>query len=333
MSLVTDVIALRSVDEAQDVAKEWGRLHAGGSSDIFTSPAWCLASWRAFPDRGTPLLLIALDGAGKLLGALPLTNGPLGPTWAGSPLGDEHDVRVRRDQFAQGVASALLRSIPREAQAGKTVLTDVRPGGLLTCAAMSQPGCPAPVMNLNDPDPDFGALGCLPGWSRERWRTLRSARRRLEVSGRVTVQRLTEQPTLAAALPAFARIRLASWRARGRLYELPAMDRHPSFPTFLADAGSSLAAEGRCVLGSLNLDGEPIAQALFFRSPGADLLYMSTYQLAAARYGPSHLLLAEAAQMAISDGVRVIELGRGDEPYKFALGAHTRYLRNVVVGP
>ncbi|MGH3907124.1 MAG: GNAT family N-acetyltransferase [Pseudonocardiaceae bacterium] len=330
---MTRVITLGSVHEAQDVAQEWGRLHVGGSSDIFTSPAWCLAGWRAFPDLGTPLLLIALDGAGVLLGALPLTNGPLGPSWPGSPLGDEHDVRVRRDQPVPGVVSALLRAVPRVAEAAETVLTDARPGGLLARAAISRPGSAAPVVHLNDPDPEFDALACVPGWSRERRRTLRSARRRLEESGKVTLQCMADQATLVATLPVFARIRLASWAARGRLCELPVMDRHPRFPEFLADVGSNLAVEGRCLLGRLDLDGEPLAQALFFRSPGADLLYMSTYQPTAARHSPSHLLLAEAARMAVAGGVRVMELGRGDEPYKFALGAQTRYLRNVVLAP
>lgn len=120
---------------------------------------------------------------------------------------------------------------------------------------------------------------------------------------------------------------LARWAQPGRVV------RHPGFPEFLAEAGSSLAAENRCLLARLNVDGEPLAQALFFRSSEADLLYMSTYQPAAARYGPSHLLLAEAAQMAVADGVRVFELGRGDEPYKFALGAQHRYLRNVALPP
>jgi CelD/BcsL family acetyltransferase involved in cellulose biosynthesis len=328
-----NIVALGSLDEAQGVAEEWGGLHAGGASDIFTSPAWCLASWRTFPGLGPPLLLVAVNGAGVLLGALPLTNGPRGPTWPGSSLGDEHDVRIRRDQPTQAVVSALLRSVPRVAEPGKTVLRDVRSGGLLTRAAPGRVGCPAPVVGLNDPDEEFGALGCLPGWSRKQRRTLRSARRHLEETGNVTVQRLTDQATLATALPTFARIRLASWAARGRLCELPAMDRHPGFPEFLAEAGSGLAAEGRCLLVRLNLDGEPLAQALFFRSPDADLLYLSTYRPAAARYGPSHLLLAEAAQTAAAGGIRVFELGRGDESYKFRLGAQPRYLQNVTLAP
>lgn len=330
---MTSVIALGSLDEAQDAASEWGRLHAEGASDIFTSPAWCLAGWRAFPDLGAPLLLIATDSAGVFLGALPLTNGPIGPRWAASPLGDEHDVRARCGQPSQGVVLALLQSVSRVAGGGEAVLADVRPGGVLTGAAVNRRGCPAPVVQLDDPDEEFGALACLPGWSRERRRTLRSAWRRLERSGNLTVVRVTDPVSLAAALPVFARSRLASWAHRGRLAELPAMDRHLRFPEFLADVGSGLAAQRRCLLVRLDLDGESLAQGLFFRSPGADLLYMSTYEHMVAQFSPSHLLLAEAARMAVAEGVRVIELGRGDEPYKFALGAQPRYLRDVCLVP
>lgn len=327
------VIALGSVEEAQDLAQQWVGLHAGGASDIFTSSAWCLAGWRAFPDLGAPLLLIALDTAGVLLGVLPLTSGPNGPTWVASPLGDEHDVRVRHDRPEPEVVVALLRSVVTVAGGGETVLADVRPGGVVVGAVGSWRGCPAPLVQLDDPDEEFGALACLPGWSRERRRTLRSARRRLEGSGQLRVARITDPVSLGVALPVFARTRLASWASRGRLTELPTMDRHPRFPEFLADVGRGLAIEGRCLLARLDLDGESLAQALFFRSPGADLLYMSTYQPRAARYGASHLLLAEAARMAVAEGVRVVELGRGDEPYKFVLGAQARYLREVILAP
>ncbi len=324
------VVALGSLAEAQAVAEDWGRLHAEGSSSIFTSPAWCLAGWRAFPDLGAPLLLIALDNAGDLLGALPLTQGAKGPTWPASPLGDEHDVRVRPDFPADPVAPALLKSVPRLTRS-EPVLADVRPDGFLTSAAPSRRGCPAPFVRLQEPDEEFGALACLPGWSRKRRRELRSAWRRLGDTGELTVQRLTDPVSLNTALPTFARSRLAAWQQRGRVAELPVMDRHPHFPDFLADAGSDLAAEGRSFLMRLHLDGKPLAQALYFRSPGTDLLYMSTYQQVMGRYSPSHLLLGEAARAAVATRVGTLELGRGDEQYKFALGAEHRYLQDVVV--
>jgi hypothetical protein len=42
------------------------------------------------------------------------------------------------------------------------------------------------------------------------------------------------------------------------------------------------------------------------------------------------LLLAEIAAAAFAEDVRFIELGRGDEPYKFDLGAEQRHLRDLL---
>lgn len=329
---MTRVVAIGSLAEAHAVADEWGDVSAAGASDIFTSPAWCLAGWRAFPELGPPLLLLAFDNSEALCGALPLTAGPRGPAWVASPLGDEHDLRIRPDSPIRTVGSALLGSVPRTSGGGDVSLTDVRPEGILAGLASSRGGCPAPYVRLRESDAEFGVLGCLPGWSRERRRTLRSARRRLTTVGDLSIQRITEPRALAGVLPSFSRSRLNAWELRGRLTELPAMDRHPRFPEFLAEAGSALAAQGRCLLLRLLLDGEPLAQALYFRSSQADLLYMSTYDPVMARCSPSHLLLAEAAHLAVADGVRIIELGRGDELYKFTLGAEPRHLCDVVLG-
>lgn len=42
------------------------------------------------------------------------------------------------------------------------------------------------------------------------------------------------------------------------------------------------------------------------------------------------MLLAEIAAATAAEGVRIIELGRGDEPYKFDLGTERRYLRDLL---
>jgi CelD/BcsL family acetyltransferase involved in cellulose biosynthesis len=109
------------------------------------------------------------------------------------------------------------------------------------------------------------------------------------------------------------------------------MDSHPNFPQFLVEVTSNLAAGERCYLTRLLFEERPIAQALYFRTEGADLLYMSTYDERFAEYSPSHLLLAATAEAAVRGGTRVIEMGRGDEPYKFAHGATRRFLQDVAL--
>lgn len=313
-------------------APQWRGLAAGGASAIYTSPEWCLAAWNAFPDLGAPHLATVMDG-GTLLGLLPLTSQDNGHrlTWAGSPLGDEHDARIDARCRADETAAALLRSAAIAAGADTTPgLTDVRSAAALTSVVSSRPGCPAPVLLLRENDAEFGPLGCIPGWSRDRRRGLRAARRNLDQAGKVTFERVSDPARLSATLPAFVASRLGAWRDRGRLEELPVMDRHPSFPDFIANAAAGLSSRGLCYLAVLNLDGHAIAQSLLFRIPGADLLYMSTYRHDMARYGPSHQLLAEVAAAAFAEGVRVIEMGRGDEPYKFDLGAEQRHLRDLL---
>lgn len=310
----------------------WEKLSADGTSGIFTSPAWCLAAWRFFPDLGPPRLLIASSAENGPLALLPLTAGVGGLTWAGSPLGDEHDVRLRPGSpHARQAATRLVQEVASRSSATTPVLlTDVRPTGTLVEIAPSRPGAPAPVLHLHEPDPVWGPLACIPGWSQHRRRELRRLRRGRERLGRVTVARLTEPAQLRDAIPEFVAARLDAWRARGRFDELPVMDRHPRFPDFLTAAASGLAQTGRCLLAQLRHQNRPIAQALYFRLGSADLLYMSTFDPDFAGCCPSHQLLAEAAAAALTEGASLIEMGRGDEPYKFDLGASPRHLRDVL---
>ncbi|MGH8934495.1 MAG: GNAT family N-acetyltransferase [Egibacteraceae bacterium] len=328
---MTSVVLLTTIDEVESLMPEWERLQAGGASGIYTSPAWCLAAWRNFPDLGTPYVAAAVANDGTLLGVLALTVNRGRLSWPGRSLGDEHDARVLSDSADREMTIALVHAVIRRWSSHPTVLTDVRPEGVLTGVVNSSPGCPAPILPLHEEDLEFGALGCIPGWSRKRRRGLRSARTRLVQQGTITVERLLDSRALAAALPTFVTKRLSAWNDRERLHELPAMDRHPRLPQFLTDVGRDLSSQRRCFLAQIKLDGEPIAQSLMFRTSAADLLYMSTYRPEMARYSPSHLLLADIACTAVAEGVRVIEMGRGDEPYKFDLGAVPRHLRDLAL--
>lgn len=87
---------------------EWQALRAHGASLIFTSPWWAVASWRHFPDLGRPRLVTVSSPSDDLLGAMPLTDGLGQVSWAGSPLGDEHDVQLHQETAGPDVAQALV---------------------------------------------------------------------------------------------------------------------------------------------------------------------------------------------------------------------------------
>jgi CelD/BcsL family acetyltransferase involved in cellulose biosynthesis len=309
---------------------EWQALRAHGASLIFTSPWWAVASWRHFPDLGRPRLVAVSSPGGDLLGVMPLTGGPEHVSWAGSPLGDEHDVQLHQEAAGPNVAQVLVAAAVQLVNGYQTLtLRDVRPDGIVAGLGNARQGCPAPTLCLKKADAEFGAFACIPGWSRVKRRGLRSRWAMLHRAGHVRVEHIDNPVGLREVLPRFVEGRLAAWTERGRLDELPVMDRHPNFPRFLAEAASGLASVGRCYLGRLYFNENPIAQALYFRAQTADLLYMSTYDEQFYRYSPSHLLLAAVADAALRKGKHVIELGRGDESYKFDHGAKPRYLQDV----
>lgn len=310
----------------------WHSTEASGPSSVFTSPEWCQAAWRLLPELGHPRLLIAHDHAEILRAVLPLSAASDELVCAGSPLGDEHDLRVCPGTHPANAARGILASLENYARTeGRVRLRDLRADGVLPRAADTVPGSPAPALTLGRAPGEAGGQCASAGVSHKRRKALANRRRALSRLGAVTVDRVGEPSRLPDAVAQFVADRLGAWGQRGRLQELPEADRHPQFAEFLATVAAALASRGRCFLTRLLLDSRVVAQALYFRTGRTDLMYMTTYEAAFARYSPSHLLLAGAAEMAKAEGICTIELGRGDERYKFDLGGESRHLREVIL--
>jgi len=318
--------------EIRDLRPAWRCTDALGTASIFTSPEWCQTAWRCLPELGLPRLLIAQDRHEHVQAILPLSARSGALVCAGSPLGDEHDLRVHSDAASTPIGRGILAALESYARTeGRVQLRDLRDGGVLARAANTTPGCPAPLFRLNPSTMGTDAPPWLLGGSPRRRRTLTRHRRALDRLGAVTVDRVADPQQLHDAVARFVPDRLRAWRQRGRLHQLPDGDRHPQFAEFLATAAAALAHRGHCFLNRLLLDGRALAQALYFRVGCADLLYMATYEPDFSRYSPSHLLLTESTATAAREGITMIELGRGDEQYKFDLGAEPRYLRDIIL--
>lgn len=326
-----EVVVVRDVRQAEALASAWRACRAAGASEIFTAPEWCLPAWRLFPELGAPRLYVARNRHGDIVGAVPLTESTGGITFAGTPLGDEHDFRVLPGHGSRTVARALAEAVLEDAPA--THLTDVRPGGVLaSVAAETHPGTPSPVIRLHHPaDPQFGALSYVPGWSTSRRKSLHRLRRRLAEQGQITFTTVSDAGTVSTLVPHILQCRLDAWRQRGRLLELPELDRNPVCGDFLGHVGAQLAAMGKFFVAQLCVNTTPIAQNLCFRASDSVLIYMTAFDPQYGRFSPSHLLLADLAHHCRSEGTHVLEYGRGDEPYKFSHGAEDRHLCNVTL--
>lgn len=325
-ALITDETKIRELRAA------WRCTEAPGASSIFTSPEWCYAAWRFLPELGFPRLLVAYDDAEDVQAVLPLSATSDGLRFAGSPLGDEHDLRVRPGILSALTAQRVLAELETCARTEENVrLRNIRAHGALAHAASTRQGCPAPVLRLDSSVTGVGGQRRCPGGSRRRRKALANRRRALGRLGKVTRDRVVDPDRLHDTVGRFVADRLGAWRQRGRLHELPTADRHPASAEFLSTVAAALARRGQCFLTRLHLDGRALAQALYFRDGCTDLMYMTTYEPEYARYSPSHLLFIESAATAAREGITTIELGRGDEQYKLDLGAELSYLREVIL--
>lgn len=98
-----------------------------------------------------------------------------------------------------------------------------------------------------------------------------------------------------------------------------------------------LAVAGRFrELGTLRLDtlfaaGAPVASTLGFADPNGYYLYNSAFDPEYRAFSPGNVLLAMLVQREVEAGRPIFDFMRGDERYKFRLGATSRPLRRLEV--
>jgi CelD/BcsL family acetyltransferase involved in cellulose biosynthesis len=84
-------------------------------------------------------------------------------------------------------------------------------------------------------------------------------------------------------------------------------------------------------LSRLTVDGRPIAWELLFKVGETLSDFLTTYDLDFAAYSPGQLIFVETVRYAIARGARRLEMGRGDQDYKFWFGAKPCATQNILV--
>lgn len=97
----------------------------------------------------------------------------------------------------------------------------------------------------------------------------------------------------------------------------------------LEKAAPPLIASGRLWLTTLYVNDQPAAVTLQFPHSTGPLLYNCGYDNAKREWSPGVVLTAQIIQQAIECGATVFDLLRGEEPYKYKLGATNRPLYMV----
>jgi len=150
--------------------------------------------------------------------------------------------------------------------------------------------------------------------------TIRRKTARLEKSGRLRVQIVTDSEGLDGAIAAFGQVYNASWKTP------------EPYPRFIPGLIRACAKQGWLRLGIAHIDGVPAAAQLWMVSAGVASIYKLAYDERFAADSVGSILTSRLMQHVIDiDKVREVDFLSGDDPYKRDWMSHRRERRGIIV--
>ncbi len=313
----------------ESLDQSWRRLsRESPMASVFTTPAWQRAWWGAC--RGSEdLLLFSFRDGDATTGIAPLMISGDTISFVGtSDLCDYHDFLLPKgDEVAYH--TALLEAI--DPVPWRTMQLEGLVDGSPTLSALADaartrgyqveqvqdevsPGIELPASW----DEYMDALG---GKDRHE---LRRKLRRLGAAGEVAVKDEAGSADLDGQLAVFLRLMRSSRDDKDR-FMTPVRQR------FFYELSRVTAAEGLLRLFFLELDGVQVASALCFDFEGAYYLYNAGYETRYASLSVGLLLKTLMLQQAIEEGRSRFLFLRGNEQYKYDMGAVDLQLFKLVI--
>jgi CelD/BcsL family acetyltransferase involved in cellulose biosynthesis len=319
--------ALTSLEDI-DRLEAWDALSARAPATLTGSRAWVRAAFEVLHPRAAPHVIVA-ERDGALVGIVSLAversaSGPVARI-AGDPLNDLADALVAAGQ--PDAPAAIARSLEDLTRRGVSIeLNELDPAGVLVAALDVKRGRPFAFEDAGDaPTVALDAASELPAARRRDLdRLLRRLRERHEVRFE-----WTRGGGVAAALGDLLRLRAERFSAVGRTSELPPIEREPGFERFLTRMADELGATSRAAVATLLIDGAAAARDLYLLDGGVAMLFMRGLSPAWQRSSGGHLLLRWCIEELTREGFATLDLGRGDETYKYMFGATPRRLVRV----
>lgn len=312
------------------VQEDWERLLVETpDSSPFASAAWQQTWWQIFGgDADLKLLSVRQDGDVK--GLAPFMRRGSEVSFLGeSDLVDYHHFLhsgIDDSAFYGSVfehlaqvdswSSLRLTSVPEWSAAYTAVPEAARAAGWNVDETFEEV---SPGIELPDTWDEY-----VSGLSKKNRHELRRKLRRLERSAEINHVELSTADDVAANLDDFVRLHRMSTPGKA---EFMTDQREEFFRTVVV----KLAAEGISRLYFLEVDGERAATSICFVHGGSQMVYNSGYDPGQRALSVGLINHAFCIKIAIENGIRYFDFLRGNEPYKYHLGAHDRSLYNLVV--
>lgn len=313
----------------KDAEAEWeAALPRCATDTVFVTPWWQKVWWHCF---GTDyeLRLLAVSDGDTALGLAPLVlRAGLLSFLGDTDLFDYHDFVVPRgneepfyeavlDYLARSDAVALdLKSLPQDSPAVELLPAVAERRGFSVALEREDV---APVAELPDTWDEYVA-----GLGKKNRHELRRKFRRLDAAGQHTQYVCDTGRELGRCLEDFFRLHRASDPEKAAFW-------NPIRERFFVDVLTEAAARDTLRLAVLELDGERLATCISIDYGSAYLLYNSGYDPTYSRLSVGLLNKALAIKGAIASGRRTFDFLRGDERYKYDLGALDRWVYRLSI--
>ncbi|NQU96417.1 MAG: GNAT family N-acetyltransferase [Chloroflexi bacterium] len=294
---------------------------------VFHTLRWQETWWRHFGD-GAALRLLSLRDDGFQAVAPLMERGRVVSFLGGTDLVDYHDF-ITSEQPDSGFFDALMSRLAADGEVDALELLSV-PDGSATLD-----GLPAAARAVGwrvevETEDVAPRLALPPTWdeymaslSRKNRHELRRKLRRLEGAGRVRFVEVAGAAAIAEGLDDFVALVRKSGPEKAAFLT-------PERERFFRAVAVALAEEDAARLSFLELDQERVAVSLSFIHGKDRLLYNSGYDPQYRRLAVGLLAHAFNIRCSIEQGLQVYDFMRGDEPYKYHLGAEDRTIHRIV---
>lgn len=329
---------VKNISELLAYQQEWIELSRTSAKSIFQTPGWVLPWWQIFGADYRLHCVAAFEG-NTLVGLAPLMIKHEGETrvlqFIGTPLNDYNAFLCRQDRAAeigQAMFAYLCEGSPRyDCFAVESIETFERALGVvpdLTSGVVrmrDERYEPAPLMPLPNTWADYEAT-----LTKDRRNSYRYLRRRLwrDVAPEFTV--LTQPAEILAHIEQFEDKRIKSWIYRERLAEILDLIKTKEFFAFLKLFAAQLPATGGLQFGVVRKGDEVLASGLYFCAAGRMMKYMQSWDHTYAQFSPGTVLDLLMVEHAIAQGYSVFDFGRGNEEYKYRMGAREHHIQSAV---
>lgn len=316
------ITRIETLDALAPLRERWNALAAqSAAGSVFQTWEWAVSWLRAWGDTCELWALLAEEGD-QLVGVAPLIlrrRRVLGRTrrvieFLGADLFRICDFIVARDR--PDVAAALFDWLDQRRSAWDTLLLanlhqDSPTVSWLTERAAARGrrytvrelDC-EPTRLMGDAEADYATTNS---------RKTRQHLNRFYREGQAEWAIHADAEALLRDLESFARFHIARWAST----DTPSDFNHPAFREFHRQLALNFAPTGWFKMGSLTLDGEPVALNMFFEYHNAIYLFECCYDPARAALSPGFLSHVLMVRYGIAQGVARVNFGRGHEPYKF----------------